>query len=100
MKPDVVFFGENVPEHTTRAAWSLLGEAQALIVAGSSLAVYSGYRFVKAAADRNLPVIIVNLGLTRGDPHATLRIDASVGATFTSLARDLGYVSSSPSIVA
>ena len=97
LKPDVVFFGENVPDHTTRAAWSLLDGAEMLIVAGSSLAVYSGYRFVKAAADRNLPVVIVNRGVTRGDPHASLRIDAGVGATFSSVARDLGYSPSSSS---
>ena len=100
MKPDVVFFGENVPDHTARAAWSLLDGAEMLIVAGSSLAVYSGYRFVKTAAERNLPVVIVNRGVTRGDPHASLRIDAAVGATFTSVARDLGYSPSSSPIVA
>ncbi len=104
MKPDVIFFGENVPDHTTREAWSLLYDAELLIVAGSSLAVYSGYRFVKAAAERGLPVVIVNQGVTRGDTHATLRIDASVGATFSSLADDLDCTdtdySSSPSPIA
>ncbi len=97
MKPDVVFFGENVPDHTTRAAWTLLDGAEMLIVAGSSLAVYSGYRFVKAAADRKLPVVIVNRGITRGDPHASLRIDAGVGATFASVVHDLGYAPSASS---
>lgn len=99
IKPDVVFFGENVPDHTSRAAWALLDSAELLIVAGSSLAVYSGYRFVRAAAERGLPVAIVNRGVTRGDAHASLRIDAGVGDAFSKLARELGYGASSSPIV-
>ncbi|MBC7794649.1 MAG: NAD-dependent protein deacetylase [Clostridia bacterium] len=85
LKPDVIFFGENVPPHTTQDAWSLLAEADALLVVGSSLAVFSGYRFVKAAHERGVPVAIVNRGVTRGDPQATLRVDGAAGAVLTEL---------------
>jgi NAD-dependent deacetylase sirtuin 4 len=89
LKPDVVFFGENVPDHITRDAWSMLDAGDVLMVAGSSLAVFSGYRFVRAAAERNMPVVIVNRGVTRGDKHANLRVDASVGVTLTTLVNQL-----------
>lgn len=85
LKPDVIFFGENVPPHTTQQAWDLLAKAEALLVVGSSLAVFSGYRFVKAAHERGIPIAIVNQGVTRGDPHATLRVDAPAGATLAQL---------------
>lgn len=78
LKPDVVFFGENVPRHVVDAAWAMLDEADALVVLGSSLAVFSGYRFVLRASERGLPVAIVNRGVTRGDPHAALKLDAGV----------------------
>ncbi len=53
---------------------------------GSSLTVYSGYRFVRDAAQREQPIAILNLGETRGDPHATVRVDAPAGETLTRLA--------------
>jgi NAD-dependent SIR2 family protein deacetylase len=86
MKPNVVFFGENVPEPRTQAAWDLMEEAEALVVAGSSLAVYSGYRFVRASAKRNQPVAIINLGITRGDDVATVRLRARTGTALPLLA--------------
>lgn len=78
LKPDVVFFGENVPRHVVDAAFGMLDEADALVVLGSSLTVFSGYRFVLRAAERGVPVAIVNRGVTRGDPHAALKLDAGV----------------------
>ena len=63
-----------------------LPSAGALLVVGSSLAIYSGLRFVHAAAKRALPVCIVTLGETRADPLASLRIDAAAGATLDALA--------------
>jgi len=78
LKPDVVFFGENVPRHIVDAAWGMLDEADALLVLGSSLTVFSGYRFVLGARERRLPVAIVNRGITRGDPFATLKLDMNV----------------------
>lgn len=93
LKPDVVFFGENVPRPVVDVAWALLDEAAALVVLGSSLAVFSGYRFVRRAAERGQPVAIVNLGATRGDPHATLRVHARLGDVLPRLASALGAAS-------
>lgn len=76
LKPDVVFFGDNVPKPRVEGAFAWVDAADALLVAGSSLAVYSGYRFVLRAESRGIPVVIVNLGESRGDPHAAARIDA------------------------
>jgi len=89
LKPDVVFFGENVPPRVTDAAWTLFDEAEVLLVVGSSLTVYSGYRFVRRASERGVPVAIVNLGPTRGDDHAAIRIDARLGELLPRLAKAL-----------
>src|SRR5262249_3490828 len=86
LMPDVVFFGGSVPRATLDAAWALFDRAEVLLVVGSSLAVFSGYRFVRRAAERAIPVAIINRGPTRGDVHATLRIDARAGETLTELA--------------
>jgi NAD-dependent deacetylase sirtuin 4 len=87
LKPHVVFFGENVPKARVESAHAIFGAACALLVVGSSLAVWSGLRFVRAAAERAQPVAIVCLGPTRGDPHAALRIDAAAGVTLAALER-------------
>ena len=80
LKPDVVFFGENVPRDRFERACEALAGADALLVAGSSLMVYSGFRFVRLARDAGLPVAIVNRGRTRGDELAELKIEADVGS--------------------
>lgn len=85
LMPDVVFFGGSVPRPTLDAAWALFDQAELLLVAGSSLAVFSGYRFVRRAAERSIPIAIVNRGPTRGDPHATIRLEAGVGEALTKL---------------
>lgn len=85
LKPNVVFFGENVAKPVVDRAWGLLDEADFLLVVGSSLTVYSGYRFVKGAEKRGMPVVIVNIGETRGDPHASIRINARVGVVMPRL---------------
>ena len=76
LKPHVVFFGENVPKQRVERCYAELDAADALLVAGSSLTVMSGLRFVRYAAKAGLPVVIVNRGVTRGDPLATLKIEA------------------------
>ena len=76
LKPDVVFFGENVPKQRVERCYAALDEADALLVAGSSLSVMSGLRFVRYAAKAGLPVVIVNRGVTRGDDLATVKIEA------------------------
>ena len=77
LKPDVVFFGENVPRARVDTAWAHLGRADAMLVVGSSLMVYSGYRFVLEASRRGLPIASVNLGVTRADALITLKIERS-----------------------
>lgn len=79
LKPDVVFFGENVPLDRYEAARDALAGADALLVAGSSLMVYSGYRFARQAHEAGLPIAIVNRGHTRADEMATLKVDGDVG---------------------
>lgn len=80
LKPDVVFFGENVPVDRYAHAREALAGADALLVAGSSLMVYSGFRFVRAAHDDGLPIAIINRGRTRGDEFAELKVEADVGS--------------------
>ena len=89
LKPNVVFFGESVPKRRSEAAWSLWADAEVLLVVGTSLAVLSGYRFVKKAPDRGLPVVIVNQGPTRGDGEATARLDARLGDALPAMAEAL-----------
>ena len=79
LKPDVVFFGENVPVPRYRQAHDALAGADALLVAGSSLMVYSGFRFVRLAHEAGLPIAIVNRGVTRGDEFAELKVVDDVG---------------------
>ena len=79
LKPDVVFFGENVPAERVEAARDALAHADALLVAGSSLMVYSGFRFVRLAHEAGLSIAIVNRGRTRGDDLADLKIEGDVG---------------------
>ncbi|HEY6173653.1 MAG TPA: Sir2 family NAD-dependent protein deacetylase, partial [Kofleriaceae bacterium] len=89
LMPDVVFFGGSVPRPTLDAAWSLFDRAEVLLVVGSSLTVFSGFRFVRRAADRGIPVAILNRGPTRGDDHAAVRLDARAGIALPALARAL-----------
>jgi NAD-dependent SIR2 family protein deacetylase len=90
LKPDVVFFGGNVAPAVRDSAFDMLEAAEALLVVGSSLQVFSGYRFVRRAAERCLPVAILNIGATRGDPLADLRVEAPAGLALTALAAALG----------
>ncbi|WP_420455597.1 NAD-dependent protein deacetylase [Rubrivirga sp.] len=90
LKPDVVFFGENVPKPRVAAASDVVSRADALLVVGSSLAVYSGYRFVRQAEAEGTPVAIVTLGETRGHRHAAVALDARLGDALPALADALG----------
>ena len=76
LKPDIVYFGESVPKERVAQAYSLVDDADALLVAGSSLTVFSGYRFVRHAAARGMPVAIINRGPTRGDELADVKINS------------------------
>jgi NAD-dependent SIR2 family protein deacetylase len=90
LKPDVVFFGENVPpERVARcytAVEALADTGGALLVAGSSLAVMSGLRFVKRAAKAGTPIVIINRGATRGDEYATYKLDVGCSEFLAELA--------------
>jgi NAD-dependent SIR2 family protein deacetylase len=90
LKPDVVFFGENVPSERVASARDALAGADALLVAGSSLMVYSGLRFVRLAHEAGLPIAIVNRGRTRGDDLAALKIERDVGSTLTEAIDSIG----------
>lgn len=86
LKPDVVFFGENVPRDTVDRAWALFDEAEALLVVGSSLTVFSGRRFVYRAVERDVPIAVVNLGPTRADEVAEVKVEAKLGEILPELA--------------
>ncbi len=90
LKPDVVFFGGNVGPDKLDSAFALLHGAGALLVVGSSLAVYSGYRFAVRARERGMAIAVVNLGLTRADGFAGLRLERRAGHALAELARRLG----------
>ncbi len=89
LKPDVVFFGDNVPAPRVEAAFSQVDVADALLVVGSSLHVFSGFRFVLRARARRALIAIVNLGPTRGDAEADIRIDASASQVLPQLVEAL-----------
>jgi NAD-dependent SIR2 family protein deacetylase len=90
LKPDVVFFGENVPRPRAEACYAMVERSRALVVLGSSLTVMSGFRYVRHAAGLRRPVVIVNQGETRGDGYATATLDAPLGRTLTDLVATLG----------
>ena len=86
LKPDVVFFGENVPVQRVTRATDRLRQSAGLLVLGSSLTVFSGYRFARSAAQMGQPVIVVNLGPTRADDLAELHVHARCGDVMSELA--------------
>jgi len=84
LKPDVVFFGESVPRERVERAFAALERADAMLVVGSSLMVYSGYRFAQVAADRGKPIAAVNLGRTRADHLLALKLTLPCAEALTS----------------
>ncbi|MEO3942742.1 NAD-dependent protein deacetylase [Paenarthrobacter nicotinovorans] len=89
LKPDFVYFGENVPKDRVERAYAMVDQAEALLVAGSSLTVQSGLRFVRHAAKAGKPVLIINRGTTRGDDFATMKLELGVSGALDYLARNL-----------
>jgi NAD-dependent SIR2 family protein deacetylase len=85
LKPAVVFFGENVPRARVDEAMAALHAADALLVVGSSLMVFSGYRFCLAARDADRPIAAVNLGRTRADELLALKVEEDCGAALQAL---------------
>ncbi|MDN5790374.1 MAG: NAD-dependent protein deacetylase 1 [Micrococcales bacterium] len=90
IKPDVVFFGESVPKALVERCFALVESAGSLLVLGSSLAVMSGYRFVRRAAAIGVPVAIVTRSATRGDAEASIRLHAPLSDTLDALGAALG----------
>ena len=86
LKPDVVFFGENVPKPRVQRCYDAVEAAEALLVAGSSLTVLSGFRFVRHADKLGIPVVIVNRGPTRGDDLARYKLDTGCAEFLAALA--------------
>ena len=90
LKPDVVFFGEGVPKHRVDAAIGALEQSDAVLVIGSSLMVYSGYRFCEWAYKMGKPIAAINLGRTRADHLLSLKIERSCADALRSLMERLG----------
>lgn len=86
LKPDVVFFGENVPRERVAAAAQALEQADAMLVVGSSLMVFSGYRFCLWAERAGTPIAAINIGLTRADALFSLKVETSCGDALTAVA--------------
>ena len=85
LKPNVVFFGESVPREKVDYAMTRVDEADALLVVGSSLTVWSGFRFARRAHERGVPIAIVNIGPTRADDLASVKIEERCGAVLREL---------------
>jgi NAD-dependent SIR2 family protein deacetylase len=87
-KPDVVFFGESIPVERVEQALEKLSQSDALLIAGTSLTVNSGYRFAKQAAKSNKTIVIVNIGPTRADVLANAKIEANTSLALERLLVD------------
>lgn len=87
LKPAVVFFGESVPREKVDYSMQRVDEADALLVVGSSLTVWSGFRFVRRASERRIPIAILNIGPTRGDELAQVKVEAKCGEVLSDVAR-------------
>lgn len=90
LKPGVVFFGESVPHPRVDLAYARLQESDALLVAGSSLMIFSGYRFCIAAKKQHKPIVAINLGRTRADPDLTFKVELQCGRVLSEVAAQLG----------
>ena len=89
LKPKVVFFGGSVSAPTLAAAWDLFAAGEVLLVVGSSLTVYSGFRFVRRAQELDLPIAVINIGPTRADDLVQAKISAPASEVLPRLARQL-----------
>ena len=85
LKPDVVYFGDNVPKARVEACYQAIDNSAGLFVVGSSLKVFSGFRFARYAHQQNKPVILLTKGITRADDLATLKVDANITSTLIQL---------------
>lgn len=96
LKPDVVYFGDNVPRDRVELARQALESSGGLLVVGSSLMVFSGFRFCRYARDAELPIALLNLGRTRADDLATLKLDMTIGDTLRQTNDHIGNFAETP----
>jgi NAD-dependent SIR2 family protein deacetylase len=89
LKPDVVFYGDSVPRERVAVSYALVEGADALLVVGSSLMVFSSFRFCRRAHERGVPIVAVNRGMTRADPLLTLKVEEDCTVALPALARAL-----------
>jgi NAD-dependent SIR2 family protein deacetylase len=89
LKPNVVFFGEGVERAKVQEATEIVARSEALLVVGSSLAVFSGYRFVRQAHKAGLAIAVINIGETRADPVASAKLEGRVSDVLPLLAKHL-----------
>lgn len=89
LMPDVVFFGANVPPERVRQAMDALDGADAMLIVGSSLMVWSGYRFALRAAERGIPIAAINQGRTRADPLLHVKVEADCAQVLCRMTRDV-----------
>ena len=92
LKPDVVFFGENVPSGIVQKAWDVFDACDVVLVIGSSLTVYSGRRFIYRAQQEGKPIAVINVGPTRADEAAAVKLEAPIGVALPKLAAALSAV--------
>lgn len=90
LKPDVVFFGDNVPRERVERASAAVADAAALLVVGSTLTVFSGFRFARMASELGKPVVAINKGVTRADPLLALKISADCATVLQAVSRAQG----------
>jgi NAD-dependent SIR2 family protein deacetylase len=90
LKPDVVFFGENVPPPVVAQAAQAVDDCDLLLVVGSSLTVWSSYRFARQASERGVDIVAINIGPTRADPILSLKVEARCGDVLPRLVPLLG----------
>ena len=90
LKPNVVFYGAAVPRETVTAAYEIIEQADAVLVVGSSLMVYSGFRFVRRARERNIPIAALNLGRTRADDMLAVKVAAECTSVLALIDGEMG----------
>lgn len=87
--PDVVFYGGSVPKSRVATIEAALGAADGVLVVGSSLSVYSAFRFCRSAAQKNIPIVALNRGKTRADSMLTLKVEGDCGETLEWLSQQI-----------
>jgi len=89
LKPDVVFYGESVPSDRVKTCFVAVDRADAMLIAGSSLMVYSGYRFARRAHQNGIPIVAINRGVTRADDFLAVKFDQDCGSALEALVATL-----------